>query len=169
MLRTTDNGASWQILGVGLPTVRGSQLQIDTSVSPSLLRLGTYGRSVFELTPASGPLLTVSGDLTFGNVGVGHTADKVIRLSNLGSSDLTVNNITRTSGSTEFTVSGTFPATIAAGGHLDVTFHFTPGATGDKPAAFNIASNDQFQPNFGLSATGTGVKNDTTDGGLFVV
>ena len=162
VLRTTDNGASWQILGVGLPTVRGSQLQIDTSVSPSLLRLGTYGRSVFELTPASGPLLTVSGDLTFGNVGVGHTADKVIRLSNLGSSDLTINNITRTSGSTEFTVSGTFPATIAAGGHLDVTFHFTPGATGDQPATFNINSNDQFQPNFGLSATGTGVKNNTT-------
>jgi hypothetical protein len=162
VLRTVDNGASWQILGVGLPTVRGSQLQIDTSATPSLLRLGTYGRSVFELTPASGPLLTVSGNLNFGNVGVGHTATKVIRLSNVGSSDLTVNNITRTSGSSDFTVTGTFPATIAAGAFLDVTFNFAPGAIGPETAAFNISSNDQFQPNFPLAATGTGAKNMTT-------
>jgi hypothetical protein len=60
MFQTTDDGASWQVLGVGLPTVGVTAVALDSSVSPSLLRIGTYGRSSFELVTPSGPLPTTT-------------------------------------------------------------------------------------------------------------
>lgn len=46
---SSTNGTTWQVLGKGLPVVDSKSLQIDTTISPALLRLGTYGRSVWEL------------------------------------------------------------------------------------------------------------------------
>ena len=59
VFQTTDDGASWQVLGLGLPTVTVTAVALDSSVSPSLLRIGTYGRSSFELVP-SNPLLNIA-------------------------------------------------------------------------------------------------------------
>ena len=47
---TYNQGTSWQPLGTGLPSVSCTSLAIDASARPSLLRVGTYGRSVFELS-----------------------------------------------------------------------------------------------------------------------
>ena len=59
VFQTTDDGANWQVLGFGLPTVGVTAVALDSSVSPSLLRIGTYGRSSFELVP-SNPLLNIA-------------------------------------------------------------------------------------------------------------
>ena len=85
VLRSLDNGATWQRLGIGLPNVNATSLQIDYTVTPSLLRVGTYGRSAFELTTATGPLLAVNCDLGFGFVTVGTTATRQCSLFNVGS------------------------------------------------------------------------------------
>jgi len=47
--QTSDYGATWGVLGAGLPNVQCTSLAIDSSAIPSLLRVGTYGRSAFEL------------------------------------------------------------------------------------------------------------------------
>jgi photosystem II stability/assembly factor-like uncharacterized protein len=47
--RSEDLGATWQVVGVGLPTVDCTSLAIDATAIPPLLRVGTYGRSSFEL------------------------------------------------------------------------------------------------------------------------
>lgn len=47
--RTADLGATWQVLGGGLPIVDCTALAIDATAFPPLLRVGTYGRSSFEL------------------------------------------------------------------------------------------------------------------------
>lgn len=49
VVQTTDGGASWQVHGVGLPRVCCTSLAIDWNAKPRVLRVGTYGRSVFEL------------------------------------------------------------------------------------------------------------------------
>jgi hypothetical protein len=49
--RTVDLGRTWHIPATDLPTVQCTSLAIDPSASPSLLRVGTYGRSTFALTP----------------------------------------------------------------------------------------------------------------------
>jgi uncharacterized repeat protein (TIGR01451 family) len=48
---TTDpsNGTGWDTLGTGLPTVYSLQLAHDPNAVPELVRVGTYGRGVFEL------------------------------------------------------------------------------------------------------------------------
>lgn len=64
VLATTDGGTNWSVLGTGLPTVDSTQLAGDCSTS---LRVGTYGRSVFQLG-APNDLLTngsfETGDFT---------------------------------------------------------------------------------------------------------
>ena len=52
VMQSGDLGQTWQILGTQLPSVTVNALSLDASVTPPLLRAGTYGRSVFEL---SGP------------------------------------------------------------------------------------------------------------------
>ena len=53
VMRTIDLGKTWHALGVSLPTVDCTTLAIDASATPGLLRVGTYGRSVFELALGS--------------------------------------------------------------------------------------------------------------------
>ncbi|MBI1764077.1 MAG: hypothetical protein HYR56_21845 [Acidobacteria bacterium] len=50
VLRTADLGATWQVLGTGLPIVVCTTLALDSTAGSMLLRIGTYGRSAFELT-----------------------------------------------------------------------------------------------------------------------
>jgi photosystem II stability/assembly factor-like uncharacterized protein len=49
VMQTTNQGATWEEVGQGLPHVYCTSLAIDSSAVPSLLRVGTYGRSAFEL------------------------------------------------------------------------------------------------------------------------
>ncbi|MHB8575870.1 MAG: WD40/YVTN/BNR-like repeat-containing protein [Dehalococcoidia bacterium] len=59
-----DVGATWYVLGTGLPLVDSKSLALDGSASPPVLRLGTYGRSAWQLNiPASDtipPVVTVT-------------------------------------------------------------------------------------------------------------
>ena len=49
VMQTTNEGATWEEVGQGLPHVYCTSLAIDSTAVPSLLRVGTYGRSAFEL------------------------------------------------------------------------------------------------------------------------
>ncbi|TMC08981.1 MAG: choice-of-anchor D domain-containing protein [Chloroflexi bacterium] len=164
VLRSSDQGASWQVLGVGLPTVDSKTLVLDSTASPSLLRVGTYGRSVFELTAASGPLLAVNADLGFGTIVAGTSADRVVQVFNVGSSPLHISSFTRQSGSADFKiVSGpATPVTISPGEELNWTIRFQGTDLGSKTATFQINSDDQFRPAFQLAASGSIVAATTT-------
>ena len=140
VLRTLDNGATWQRLGLGLPNVNVTSLSLDFTVTPSLLRAATYGRSAFELTAATGPLLGVDCDLGFGVVAVGTAATRECSLFNVGSEDLHVTGFIRASGSLEFSISSgpATPVTIPPGEHVDYTIRFAPtnsATTGDVPVS----------------------------------
>jgi photosystem II stability/assembly factor-like uncharacterized protein len=62
VMYTTDpsTGAAWSSLGTGLPTAYAMQLAHDPSAVPQLVRVGTYGRSVFQLT---GPVTDLQSGL----------------------------------------------------------------------------------------------------------
>jgi len=159
VLRTANLGATWQILGVGFPTVDATSLAFDAEASPPLLRVGTYGRSVFELTAATGPLLAVNADLAFGALCAGGSATRLVQLFNVGSTDLHITNFFRISGSADFDIiSGpATPVTIRPGEEVDFTIRFQPSGAGNKTAIFQISSDDPFQPERQLAASGTGL------------
>jgi photosystem II stability/assembly factor-like uncharacterized protein len=50
VLRTEDSGATWQVLGTGLPMVDCTSLVLDGTSEGTLIRVATYGRSAYELT-----------------------------------------------------------------------------------------------------------------------
>lgn len=60
VMRSTDLGNSWYQLGADLPNVHTTALAIDTMVNPSLLKVGTYGRSTWQITLAQTMLVPLS-------------------------------------------------------------------------------------------------------------
>ena len=78
--------------------------------------------------------------ISFGTVVSGSTDIQSLRLSNPGTADLTVSQVTTTGGN--FTVSGiTFPLTVAAGGSVNFTATYKPSAVGNPSGSITITSN----------------------------
>jgi hypothetical protein len=156
VLRSSNNGATWQKLGLGLPTADSKMLQIDDSIEPPLLRLATYGRSIWELAEAQGPILAVNGDLGFDISCIDDRQTRVIQLFNVGSDPLIVNAIFRAEGSAEIKIfAPSTPFDIQPGEEVDFTVEFLAETAGDHTAIIQINSNDQFEPSFQISASGT--------------
>jgi hypothetical protein len=88
----------------------------------------TYAESTSVAITVTGAATTriigMSGNLTFGNVKVGSTANATMTISNTGNADLAVTSISYPSGFTGNWASGT----IAAGSSQNVTVTFSPSA-----------------------------------------
>ena len=96
-------------------------------------------------------------DINFGNVNVGGTSDQTTTIYNDGEAALTVNSISRTSGSTEFTYVGpNLPFAVSAGGYQAVTIRFASASGGSKSAVFNVNSDDPDEADATFNASGTG-------------
>jgi hypothetical protein len=77
---------------------------------------------------------------------------------NDGTDSLTVNSITRTSGSIDFTYqSPSVPFSISAGGSQSVTVRFAPTSLGARSAVLNVNSNDPDESDVTFDVSGTGV------------
>jgi len=134
--------------------VYSSQLAVDRSADPPLLRLATYGRSAFELVAETGPRLEVIANLAFGIVSVGSQASRTFGLFNVGSADVHVTSVARTAGSAAFTVVGPSAFTIPPGGQVDVQVQFAPTSYGPQTATFTVTSDDPQQPTINVPASG---------------
>ncbi len=150
--------ATWKIYGAGMPNVSCSSLAIDNSVTPPVLRVGTYGRGCFEVTRPTGPVLRVESSLGFGIVPVSKSGTLPIYVYSCGDAPLTVTAITKIAGSADFAIdpSAAFPATVAPGATQTFNVIFSPSSAGDQSAGFDIVSNDPGSP-FVLLASGRGV------------
>jgi len=100
----------------------------------------------------------------FGNTAVGTTLNsQEFTISNDGSADLVVSDISITGGSDTFTL-GTEPngaalLTIAPGGNHKVSMTFSPGSAGAASATLRVSSNDPDTPDKDVSLSGTGYRN----------
>jgi photosystem II stability/assembly factor-like uncharacterized protein len=149
--------ATWRAYGVGLPTVSCSSLAIDNSVNPPVLRVGTYGRSCFEVTRPTGPCIYVGPNLGFGAVPMGGKGGLSLDVYNCGDGPLTITGIA-TSDSPNFTLDPVpaFPIAIAPGKSQSFSVVFTPGSIGEDSATLQISSSDPASP-YIRKATGRGV------------
>jgi photosystem II stability/assembly factor-like uncharacterized protein len=69
VFRTFDYGTTWHVAGKTLPNVHITDLEIDATVTPSLVKAGTYGRSVWESYLPIGT--EIIGQLSSGYLNVG--------------------------------------------------------------------------------------------------
>jgi hypothetical protein len=96
--------------------------------------------------------------INFDDVNAGVSIDQTTTLYNDGLGILTINSITRASGSTAFVyIAPATPFTIPAGGSRTITVRFSPTSGGAKSATFNVNSNDPDEGNVLFSVSGTGV------------
>jgi len=71
VLRWIENANAWQRVGANLPNVSCQSVQLDSSTNPTTIRIGTYGRSAFELARSAAGKLVVRGNLAFKSTVVG--------------------------------------------------------------------------------------------------
>ncbi len=149
--------ATWKLYGVGLPTVSCSSLAIDNTVNPPVLRVGTYGRSCFEISKPAGPNLYCSPDPAFGAVAVGSKGNLPVYLYNCGDAQLNITSIDIiASPNFAFDPAPTYPIAINPGAGQTLNLVFTPTAPGDDIALLNINNNGSIA-SFALNASGRGV------------
>ncbi|EST36703.1 hypothetical protein [Streptomyces roseochromogenus] len=156
VMQSLDGGASWHILGVDLPEVDCKSLALDSSVTPSLLRVGTYGRSVYELTSPSGPALAMNANLAFGAVPVGSNATLPLRCFNVGSTTLSVNTSGGT-GNPHFAITPASNVSLNPGDEFDFSVTFKPPGTGHMTAKLHVRTTDPSQHVAFVFASGTGI------------
>ena len=161
--RSLDNGATWQRLGVGLPSVRCSTLAFDSGTG--ILRVGTYGRSCFELQKQTGkPFCVAATQLSFGPLQFpGLTLSLKYTVYNLGDAPFDVTGFVQILGDPHISLNPAFTAnvTVAAGTSHDFSLQFQPDKADTFSATFQITTTDPANSNVTLFVTGLGVAAGT--------
>lgn len=158
VMRTSDLGATWYVLGAFLPTVQVTSLALDSTASPTLLRAGTYGRSSFQLVQSNLPAISLPGNVNFPDTCVGTTNFATLNVCNVGSADLLVGPITSTN--SQFAAvppTSGYPVTISPDFCYPFRVQFNPTSAGAKQTAFSIPSNDPLHPTNIVLGFGNGV------------
>jgi hypothetical protein len=155
VLETRDLGHSWHRLGIGLPANDTySNLALDSSVSPSTLRVCAVGRGCFELRSSPNPLLMVESNLAFGQQAVGAVATQTARLYNASLQMIVLNSVRPVSASADFQVKApALPLRLVPGAEVDLVMQFSPSTRGNQRASFRILGDGA---NALLFASGTG-------------
>ncbi|MFO1441125.1 MAG: choice-of-anchor D domain-containing protein [Verrucomicrobiaceae bacterium] len=178
---STDGGTSWQMLGTGLRTSGGWEINgLTLPASGQIRARARYAASGYQFNSGGlvETLLTYSGAVDkpevaleqpagtslddgstrdFGSTLVTGTSSLTFTLKNTGNAALNGISLTKDgSNAADFTVSS-LPTSIAAQSSVTFTVDFTPSATGARTAAIHIASNDEDENPFNLTLTGTGI------------
>lgn len=129
-------------------------------VMVSMLCLGC-GRASGPVAPTSAApmptrIIDVTGNLAFGMVTVGDTAQRSFQITNSGNAPLTFTGLTATggTGTSGYTASPT-SGTVAAGGAVTVTVQFKP-VTGQFYSHVLTVTGDQTSGNNAINVSGTG-------------
>jgi len=152
-----SGGQCWNIFGTGLPLAPAVALTA-TPANGGLLRVGTYGRGVWQIALLSGvPQTTMTlapPTLIFSGQPV-QTAStpQTVTVTNTGSIDLTVGSVAVTG---DFLETNNCTAAIAPGGTCAISVTFTPSTTGTRTGTLTVSGNIAGgQQTVSLSGTGT--------------
>jgi M6 family metalloprotease-like protein len=109
--------------------------------------------------PAGTNLVDGSSTINFGSVNMGSSsAPFTFIVNNLGTANLTGLALAKSgTHSNDFTLGSLGSTTVAPGTSTTFTVTFSPGSTGTRSAALQIASNDGNENPFDITLTGTGV------------
>lgn len=118
---------------------------------------GTTTGDVWSFTTATAPtrVISLSGDLAFGNVTVGSSSQRTLNIANTGNSTLTVNSISYPSG-----FSGNWSGTIVAGGSQNVPVTFSPSSATSYSGNLTVNS-DATSGTATRAVSGTGIATPT--------
>ena len=118
---------------------------------------GVLEAGLTVLAPPQPNIALSDTSLDFGDVELGSSADRTLRIYNVGGLELGVDSLTVDNPEEFSVVSPTSPDTIAVGDSLEVTLRFTPSAVGLRSGTLTIYSNDPDNPDTTVALSGNGV------------
>ncbi|MEV0181700.1 choice-of-anchor D domain-containing protein [Streptomyces sp. NPDC050625] len=160
VLRLDPGGPSWSRVGPNLPKVGLTAIAGDAVGAASVIRVGSYGRSAWQLEVPPGPSLFVEADLGFGDQQIGTTVRRRMTLHSVGSGTVQVTGISGATG--DITVESvppgaTFPINLVSGARQEFDVVFTPSAAGDRGAFLMVSSDDPQLLATEVKVTGFGI------------
>ncbi|MGC2512659.1 MAG: choice-of-anchor D domain-containing protein, partial [Acidobacteriaceae bacterium] len=153
----SSGGQCWNILGTGLPMAPAVTLSA-TLAGGGLLRVGTYGRGIWQVPLLSGvPQTTMAlspSTLTFSGQPLQTVSGpQTVTVTNTGSTSLTVSNISIIG---DFLETDNCGSAIAANGTCQISVTFDPSTSGTRTGTLTVPGNiASGQETVSLSGTGT--------------
>jgi copper(I)-binding protein len=132
----------------------GGTLTVNADQTSGTNTTAVSGVGVLAAGVAATRIISVAGNLTFGNVAVGQTGQAVMTITNSGNSTLTVTSLSTSACGTDYTASWT-SGTIPPGGSQQVTIFFKPQAAQACNSTFTVHG-DQTSGTSTLAGSGTG-------------
>ncbi|HEK85143.1 MAG: M6 family metalloprotease domain-containing protein [Candidatus Saccharicenans sp.] len=125
---------------------------------------GTGSSISFQAYSGTNPKIRLSfSTFSFGNVNVCTFSDGLVTIYNDGDGPLTISDILRSSGASDFSFIGpACPFVVPVGSFRDITFRFNVYDTGPLTAGFLISSNDPDYPQTRLDVSGFGFVPEIT-------
>jgi hypothetical protein len=160
---TSSDGSEWT------PKDSGTHLTLYGIAHGRKIFLAAGEKGILlQSEPLSSPQISVSSTfLDFGSVDVGDSSFTDLTITNSGSADLIIQQMTFSGTNTlDFNTrnDNCTGATVAPSQNCTVQIVFSPRFTGSRSATLSISSNDPDTPTQTVSLSGSG-----TDGGAFVV
>lgn len=111
-------------------------------------------------TPTTTRVISVSGNLAFGDVNVGSSRDMTMTITNTGNAVLTVSGLSVSGGLAPLLTASFTSGTIAAGASQSVSLRFAPTAAGSLSGTLTVNA-DQTSGTNTISVSGNGVSSAT--------
>ncbi len=150
-----SGGQCWNIFGTGLPLAPAGKL---TPAAGGYLRVGTYGRGIWQVPLLSGvPQTTITlapASLTFSGQPVQTSSSpQTVTVTNTGSTSLTVSSVAVTG---DFLETDNCSGAIGPGSACQIQVTFTPSTSGTRTGMLTVSANvGSGQQSVVLSGNGT--------------
>lgn len=128
-----------------------STLTINSNAANSPTTIQASGVGVQQTTTTR--IISLSGNLSYGNVTIGQSSNKTLTISNTGNNPLTVSSISTPQG-----FSGSYNGTIQAGNSANVTIIFSPSNVQSYSGNITVNSDATSGTN-SISVSGSGVSS----------
>ncbi len=140
----TSKGGAATVISRAMTTRSASITRLLAAILAFLGSFATSGCIGYAGNPnaTKGNLVVTPNAIDFGSVGVGSSASQTDIVSNHGTQDLTLTNISATGAG--FSISGFPGRTVLAPGHtIKLTVTFKPGSTGKQTGKISISTSTQ--------------------------
>jgi uncharacterized repeat protein (TIGR03803 family) len=141
----------------GGPTFGKDGALYGTAEQMVVWRLGFPAPEIVVEQPAGAELVSGVSSVEFGEVAPGDDSALNFTVRNTGTAALSGLSVSRTAGSSAFSLTTAPAGSVTAGGQTAFTVTFTPDSAGPASAAFEILSNDADENPFLVFVTGTGL------------
>jgi hypothetical protein len=165
------NGSAWSVLGAGVDNnvyaiktynnivyCGGDFLYADGVNSAYLGKYTNLISPEIDVKQATTAIADGTGTFGFGSKSTNSNTDIVFTIENTGTAASTLANFSISGANADqFSVPGSTPTTVSAGGTATFTVRFTPVSAGAKTAAVSFTNEDADENPYNFSITGTGV------------